>query len=157
MDELQISKILFRDKSAKNNFVGVYSRTKIPLSMKFPASYIINLDEYGNKGTHWISVYITNKYINVFCSFGNNYLYDNMLLSFFNYFPNRKFICNHIQIQSFQSVTCGLYSCLFILLLSRGYTFKQYLNIFDFENLVLNDKAITYFFERKYKIKLLKM
>ena len=50
-------------------FNGVYSKNNMPKKIKDRA-YVINLDEYGDVGTHWIALFC-NKIENVyFDSFG---------------------------------------------------------------------------------------
>ena len=36
---------------------GVYSRDHLPNKIK-DGAYVINLDEYSDRGTHWIPVYV---------------------------------------------------------------------------------------------------
>ena len=51
-------------------FNGVYSRNNLPNKIK-KGSYVINLDEYENTGTHWVSLFVKPKYTTVcFDSFG---------------------------------------------------------------------------------------
>ena len=51
-------------------FNGVYSRNNFPNKIK-KGSYVINLDEYENTGTHWVSLFVKPKYTTVyFDSFG---------------------------------------------------------------------------------------
>ena len=38
-------------------FNGVYSRDNFPNKIK-DGAYVINLDEYSDRGTHWIPVYV---------------------------------------------------------------------------------------------------
>ena len=49
-------------------FNGVYSRDNLPkINDK---AYIINLDEYSDIGSHWISLYVLNNNVTYFDSFG---------------------------------------------------------------------------------------
>ena len=48
-------------------FSGVYSRNNLPNKIK-KGAYVINLDEYENTGTHWVSLFV--KSICYFDSFG---------------------------------------------------------------------------------------
>ena len=41
-------------------FNGVYSRNNLPNKIK-KREYVINLDEYENTGTHWISLFVKPK------------------------------------------------------------------------------------------------
>ena len=42
-------------------FNGVYSRNNLPNKIK-KGVYVINLDEYENTGTHWVSLFVKQKY-----------------------------------------------------------------------------------------------
>ena len=50
-------------------FNGVFSRDNLPNKIK-DGAYVINLDEYSDIGTHWISLYVKNNDIAYFDSFG---------------------------------------------------------------------------------------
>ena len=50
-------------------FLGVYSRDNLPNKIK-AGTYVINLDEYSDIGTHWIALYVNNKTVTYFDSFG---------------------------------------------------------------------------------------
>ena len=48
---------------------GVYSRNNLPNKIK-DGTYVINLDEYSDIGTHWIALYVNTKTVTYFDSFG---------------------------------------------------------------------------------------
>ena len=50
-------------------FNGVYSRYSLPKKIK-DGTYVINLDEYANVGTHQITLYVADNEIIYFDSFG---------------------------------------------------------------------------------------
>ena len=50
-------------------FNGVFSRDNLPNSIKNGA-YVINVDEYHDIGTHWVALYVNNKIVTYFDSFG---------------------------------------------------------------------------------------
>ena len=50
-------------------FNGVFSRDNLPNNIKNGA-YVINPDEYHNTGTHWVALYVNNKILIYFDSFG---------------------------------------------------------------------------------------
>ena len=50
-------------------FINVYSRDNLHNKIK-DGTYVINLDEYSDIGTHWISLYILNNDVTCFDSFG---------------------------------------------------------------------------------------
>ena len=49
-------------------FNGVFSRDNLPNTIKNGA-YVINLDEYCDIGTHWVSLYVNNKTITYMCGY----------------------------------------------------------------------------------------
>ena len=42
-------------------FNGIYSRNNLPNKFK-KGAYVVNLDEYENTGTHWVSLFVKPKY-----------------------------------------------------------------------------------------------
>ena len=52
----------------ETKFNGVYSRDNLPKIKD--GSYVINLDEYSDIGTHWVSLYVYNNNVTYFDSFG---------------------------------------------------------------------------------------
>ena len=50
-------------------FHGVYSRNNLPNKIK-DGAYVINLDEYSDIGTYWITLYALNNNVVYFDSFG---------------------------------------------------------------------------------------
>ena len=50
-------------------FIGVYSRDNLSNETK-DGTYVINLDEYSDIRTHWIALYVNNKTVTCFDSFG---------------------------------------------------------------------------------------
>ena len=50
------------------DFNGVFSRNNLPKKIK-DGTYIINLDEYSNVGTHWIALFCIKNVIIYFDSF----------------------------------------------------------------------------------------
>ena len=59
----------------ESRFNGVFSRNNLPNNNNNNnntkiGAYVINLDEYRDIGTHWVSLYVNNKTIIYFDSFG---------------------------------------------------------------------------------------
>ena len=54
-------------------FTGVYSRNNLPKTIK-KGAYVINLAEYENMGTHWVSLFVKRKYTVYFDSFGVDHI-----------------------------------------------------------------------------------
>ena len=53
----------------ESRFNGVYSRDNLNDKIK-DGAYVINLDEHSDIGTHWIALYVNNKTVTYFDSFG---------------------------------------------------------------------------------------
>ena len=89
--------------------IGVYSRDNLPDKIKGDA-YVINLDEYYDIGTHWIALYVNNKTVTYFDSFGIGHTPKEVK----KIQGNRNIISNIYRIQNDDSVMCGYFCIGFI-------------------------------------------
>ena len=88
----------------ESRFYGIYSRDDLPDKTKDEA-YVINLDVYSDIGTHWIVLYVNNKTVTYFNSFG----VDHISKEIKNIIDNKNIITNiFIIIQAHDSII-GLY------------------------------------------------
>ena len=85
-------------------FIGVCSRDNLPNKIKNGA-YVINLDEYSDIGTHWIALYVSNKTVTYFDSFG----IEDIPREVKKFIGNRNIISNIYRIQNYDSIMCGYY------------------------------------------------
>ena len=85
-------------------FNGVYSRDNLPDKTK-DGAYVINLDEYSDIGTHRIALYVNNKTVTYFDSFGVEHIPKEIK----NIINNKNTIANIFRIQAYDSVTCGYF------------------------------------------------
>ena len=94
----------------KSRFKGVYSRDNLPQKMK-DGSYIKNLDEYADVGTHWIVLYISkNNNAIHFDSFG----VERILKEITKFIGNKNIKTNIFRIQAYDSIMCGYFCIRFI-------------------------------------------
>ena len=63
-------------------FNGVYSRKNIPKIIK-KGVYVINLDEYENTGTHWVSLFVKSKYATGLSSLECTIYFDSFGVSYY--------------------------------------------------------------------------
>ena len=95
-------------------FNGVYSRNDLPNKIKNRA-YVINLDEYRNTGTHWVSLFVKPKYTVYFDSFGVEHIpkETNKFIRSKELGPavNNDIKSNIFRIQAYDSIMCG-YFCI---------------------------------------------
>ena len=86
-------------------FNGVFSRDNLPNSIKNGA-YVTNLDEYHDIGTHWVALYVNNKTIIYFDSFGVEHIPKEIIKFIGN---NKKIITNIYRIQAYDSICVGFF------------------------------------------------
>ena len=88
-----------------------FSRDNLPNSIKNGA-YVTNLDEYHDIGTHWVALYVNNKTIIYFDSFGVEYNPREIM----KFIARKKIITNIYRIQAYDSIMCGYFCIGFITL-----------------------------------------
>ena len=76
-------------------FNGVFSRNNLPKKIIKNGTYIINLDEYANVGTHSVALFCNKNEIIYFDSFGVEYN-PNDIKEFIKEFPGNKNIKTNI-------------------------------------------------------------
>ena len=69
--------------------------------------YVINLDEHSDIGTHWIALYVNNKTVTDFDSFGIEHLPKEVK----KFIGNRNIRSNIYRIKKYDSIICG-YFCM---------------------------------------------
>ena len=132
-------------------FNGVYSRDNLPkrsLKTKFnkaikDGAYVTNLDEYSHIGTHWVALYVNNKNVTYFGSFGVEHIPKEI----------KKFIdgslsvaINIFKIQAYDSIMCGYFCTGFINFMLAGKTLTDFTNLFSPNNFKKNDDIILNYF-----------
>ena len=107
-------------------FIGVYSRDNLPDKIKDRA-YVINLDEYYDIETHWIALYVNNKTVTYFDSFGIEHIPKEVK----KFIGNRNIISNIYRIQNYDSIMCGYFCIGFIDYMLKGKNLTDYTNLFS--------------------------
>ena len=111
-------------------FNGVFSRNNLPKKIK-DGAYIINLDEYADVGTHWISLFCKKSEILYFDSFGVEHIPEK-IKEFINKFPKNKNIkANIFQIQENNSIMSGYFCIGFIDFMLASKKLTDYTNLFS--------------------------
>ena len=119
-------------------FNGVFSRDNLPNSIT-NGDYVINLDEYRDIGTNWVALYVNNKTIIYFDSFGVEHIPKEIIKFIGN---NKKIITNIYRIQAYDSVMCGYICNVFINFMFDGNSLTDYTNLFSPNDLKKNDDII---------------
>ena len=107
-------------------FNGVFNRDYLGSTVKNGA-YVINLDEYHDIGTHWVALYVNNKTIIYFDSFGVEHIPKEII----KFIGNKKIITNIYRIQAYDSIMCGYFWIGFINFMFDGNSLTDYINLFS--------------------------
>ena len=135
-------------------FNGVYSRNNLPNKIKKGAD-VINLDEYENTGTHWVSLFVKANKVIYFDSFGIEHIPEEINKFIGNEQSssakarNKKIKASIFRIQVYDSIMCGYFCIEFINYMLKGKTLLDYTNLFspnDFKN---NDQVIKRIFKNE--------
>ena len=136
----------------ESRFNGVFSRDNLPNSIKNDA-YVINLDEYHDIGTHWVALYVNNKTIIYFDSFGVEHIPKEIIKFIGNNAQspsakacNKKIITNIYRIQAYDSIMCGYFYIGFINFMFDGNSLKDYADIFSPNDFKKKDDIILKYF-----------
>ena len=110
-------------------FNGVFSRDNLPNTIKNGAS-AINLDEYRNIGTHWVALYVNNKTIIYFDSFGVEHIPKEII----KFIDRKNIIANIYRIQAYDSI------------MFNGKSLTGYTSLFSPNDLKKNDDIVLKYF-----------
>ena len=123
-------------------FDGVFSRDNLTNIIK-NGTYVINLDEYRDIGTHWVALYVNNKTIIYFHSFGVEHIPKEIIKFIGN---NKKIITNIYRIQAYDSIMCGHFCIGFINFMFDCNSLTDYTNLFSRNDFKKNDDIILKYF-----------
>ena len=131
-------------------FNGVFSRDNLPNIIK-NGDYVVNLDEYHDIGTHWIALYVNNKIVTYFDSFGVEHIPKEFMkfiarTSFGLGSRRKKIITNIYKIQAYNSIMCGYFCIGFINFMFNGKSLTDYTNLFSPNDFNKNDDIILNYF-----------
>ena len=135
-------------------FNGVYSRNNLPNKIKKGAC-VINLDEYENTGTHWVSLFVKTNEVIYFDSFGiehipkeiNKFIRSKELGSSAKA-RNKKIKASIFRLQAYDSIMRGYFCIEFINYMLKGKTLLDYTNLFSPNDFKKNDRIIKRIFKK---------
>ena len=105
--------------------------------------YVVNIDQYSDMGIHWIALYVNNKTVTYFNSFG----VEHILKEIKKFINNKNIIANIYRVQNDDSIMCA-YICIgFINYMFMSKNLTDYTNIFSPNNFKKNDDIILSFFK----------
>ena len=102
-------------------------------------AYVINLDEYSDIGTHWVSLWVNNtNNVTYFDSFGVEHIPKEIK----KLIKNKNIKTNIFRIQDYDSIMCGYFCIGFINYMLKGKNLTEYTNLFSPNNFKKNDNII---------------
>ena len=125
-------------------FNDVYSRNNLPNKIK-EGAYIINLDEYENTGTHWVSLFVEANKVIYFDSFGIEHIPKEIN----KFIGNNNIKSNIFRIQAYDSIICGYFCIEFINYMLKGKKLLNYTNLFLPNDFRKNDRIIKRIFKNE--------
>ena len=121
-------------------FNGVYSKDN--LTEIKDGAYVINLDEYSDIGTQWVTLHVYNNDVIYFDSFGEERI-PREIKAFIN---NKNITTNIFRIQAYDSTMFGSFGTGFIDFMLAGKTLTEFTNLFSPNNFKKNDDIILKYF-----------
>ena len=125
-------------------FNGAFSRNNLPKKIK-DGTYIINLDEYADVGTHWIPLFCNRNKFFYFNSFGVEHVPEDIK----ELFGNKNIKVNIFRVQEKDSVMCGNFFIGFIDFMLAGKVLTDYTSLFSPHDFEKNDHIILSYFKNK--------
>ena len=139
----QLINALLKNKFSRKVFCGVIPLDHVPLKkINRVCAFVVNTHESYKSGEHWFCIFVPKLGpIEYFDSFGLPPHHE-IIYKFFR-LNNRNFIYNRIKLQDDKSINCGKFSLFYIYYRSKGYSLKQYISLFNTDNLLYNDKILN--------------
>ena len=119
---------------------GVYSRDNLPKIID--GTYVINLDEYSDNATHWITLYVNNNEVTYFDGFGVEHIPKEIKA----FIGNKNINANIFRIQAYDSIMYGYFCIGFINFMLAVKTLTDFTNIFSPNNFKKTDDIILNYF-----------
>ena len=113
----------------ESRFKGVYSRDNLPKIKD--GAYVINLDEYSDIWTHWITSYVLNNNAIYFDSFRVEQIPKEIK----NFINKSTILTNIFRVQAYDSLMCGYFCIGFIDFMLAGKTLTDFADRFSRNNL----------------------
>ena len=127
-------------------FKGVYSANNIPFFSDSNVSLICNLSKSYEKGSHYVTIYILSHKILYFDPFGFGCIGEDICKYLHMY--NKTIIQSKVTIQHPLSFHCAYFCIGFILAIDKKLSMLQYQNMFNHNNLLINDEIVCNFIIR---------
>ena len=119
------------------DLIELFSRNNLPEKIK-DGTYVINLDEYEDVGTHQIALFCNRNETLYFDSFGVEYVPKEIK----EFIRNKNIKANIFRVQANNSVICGYFCIGFIYFMLAGSKLTDFTNLFSLYDFKKNDDTI---------------
>ena len=110
------------------------------------SSYVLNLDEYAEVGTHWIALFCRRSEIVYFDSFGVEHVPEEIK----EFIGNKNIKANIFRVQANNSVMCGYFCIGFIDFMLAGKKLTDFTSMFSPYDFKKNDNIILSYFKDEW-------
>ena len=104
-------------------------------------TYVINLDDCADVGTHWIALFCNKNTVICFNTFGVEHVPEEIK----EFIGNKNIKANIFRVQANDSVMCGYFSIEFIYFMSAGKKLTDYTSLFSPHDFKKPDVVLSYF------------
>ena len=143
MNTTELKYILTNYKCSNQTFVNVIAADELPKRVhKKPSFYIVNTENRGKKGKHWVVFHFpTSNNPEFFDSLGHESSFYNEKFQYLLIREGYQYKRNTVRLQNYNSVYCGLYCLLYIFMRCNGYDFSSIVHKFS-DDLYYNDVKV---------------
>jgi hypothetical protein len=148
----EIDSALKKAHETNQIYLGTFAINQLPDRKieRFPSCLIVNTcpARIKNGSTcHWVAIYIDKNKVEYFDTSGLPTFLGNHQLTRFLEKQQKKISFNYKQIQAFNSIKCGQFSCIFVFGKSIRYPMKKIIKLFHKKDLEKNDEIVQHIFD----------
>lgn len=151
MDSFQLQTILVRDYKTANRVKGSLAANELPYQSDLNGFYILNTDESGLPGRYWCVFYFNDNSSEFFDSLGRPPEYYHKYFKDYLLARGLPYRYNVMNIQSPQSILCGLYCIYYCYMRCQGNSLFYITRTFVHSTLD-NDSLVCKYLEKQLSI-----
>lgn len=126
MNELEISAILLQHPEAGKAYLGSYAIDELPPKPRRPYALVINYDEAGKVGSHWVCIYADSQGFH----FHDSYGLPPLKIQIPAFIDPEPYTCSLKALQHPRSYACGQHTIAYIIKRACGMSTEEYLSLF---------------------------
>ena len=137
---------------------GCYPCDKIPYvtNKQKPVFFVVNTDLANNKGEHWLGLALYKNKCLFYDSYGLK-IVNKHILKYLTKMNYKTYIYSDFCVQPIYSDNCGYYVIAFILFISFGYKYSDFIKIINEDHIDNNDELcknlINHMYDKHFRLK----